>query len=89
MEEAVSKVIDILSGIRPDVNFESEERLIDGNVLDSFDVVTIVAELEDAFGIEIDIDDIDADNFNSAAAIEAYVSRKSGTGVQAASADQQ
>lgn len=89
MEEAVSKVIDILSGIRPDVNFESEERLIDGNVLDSFDVVTIVAELEDAFGIEIDIDDIDADNFNSAAAIEAYVARKSATGAQAASADQQ
>ena len=43
----------ILEELRPDVDFENETSLIDGGVLDSFDVVALVGELNDAFDIEI------------------------------------
>ena len=38
------RVLDILREIRPDVDFLSREGLVDGNVLDSFDIITLVAE---------------------------------------------
>lgn len=69
----MEEVMGILRHVRPDVDFERETRLIEGGVLDSFDIVTIVGELEEAFGIEIDIEDIEPANFDSAAAIAEFV----------------
>ena len=65
----MDRVLSILTGVRPDVDFENETELIDANVLDSFDIIAIVGELDDEFGIEIDVADLEPVNFNSAAAI--------------------
>lgn len=59
----------ILSDIRPDVDFENETALIDDGVLDSFDVVSIISEIDDKFGVQIRISELDPENFNSAEAI--------------------
>ena len=71
----MEQIISILSGIRPDVDFEKEEELIDGGVLGSFDVVELIGELNDAFGISIGIPDILPENFNSAERIEKLINR--------------
>lgn len=63
------KLLEILKGIRPDVDFENETALIDDGILDSFDVVSIISELDDAFDVQIRITELDPDNFNSAEAI--------------------
>ena len=55
----MEKLMEILKGIRPEVDFEKEEALIDDAVLDSFDLVSLIGELNDAFQIEISFDDID------------------------------
>ena len=47
----MDKLIAILKDLHPDVDFAAATDLIDGGVLDSFDVVTIVAEVDDAFGV--------------------------------------
>ena len=59
------EILEILSGICPDIDFEKEEELIDGGVIDSFAVIQIVTELMDHFSIFIDADDIEPENLNS------------------------
>lgn len=61
----MEQLLQILQGIRPDVDFENETALIDDGILDSFDVVSIISELDDAFGVQIRITELDPDNFNS------------------------
>ena len=65
----MEKLLELLKGVRPDVDFENETALIDDGILDSFDVVSIISELDDAFGVQIRITELDPDNFNSAKAI--------------------
>lgn len=61
--------MEILEEARPDVDFTKETRLIDDEILDSFDIISIVGELNDAFDIEINVNDLLPENFNSAEAI--------------------
>ena len=65
----MEELIEIMKGIRPDVDFETATDLIDGEILDSFDIISIVGELNDAFDIEINVNDLLPENFNSAEAI--------------------
>ena len=69
----MDKLIKILSEINPDIDFETEDALIDGGILDSFDIVTLVAELDDTFGVEIPAEAMIPENFNSAKAIFALI----------------
>ena len=71
----MEKILSILKSIRNDVDFEHEDRLMDSGILDSFDVVSIVAELCEAYGITITVEDMEPENFNSVAAIKALVDR--------------
>ena len=66
----MEKIIKLLKGIRPDVDFEKEKKLIDDEILDSFDIIAIVSELNEAFDIEIDVEDLEPCNFNSVEAIK-------------------
>ena len=59
------KLLAMLKEIRPDFNFEKEKSLIDGGVLDSFDIISVVQALDDNFGVAIDVDDLEPVNFNS------------------------
>ena len=61
--------MEILKNIRPDVDFENETSLIDDGVLDSFDVVSIISELDDEFGVQVKINELDPENFNSVESI--------------------
>lgn len=65
----MEQLLEILKGIRPDVDFENETALIDNGILDSFDVVSIISELDDAFGVQVRITELDPENFNSAESI--------------------
>ena len=65
----MEQLLELLKGIRPDVDFENETALIDDGILDSFDVVSIISELDDAFDVQIRITELDPDNFNSAESI--------------------
>ncbi|MCR5398765.1 MAG: acyl carrier protein [Lachnospiraceae bacterium] len=65
----MEELIKILEEVRPDLDFASETSLIDGGILDSFDIITIVGEFNDAFDIEINVADLLPENFNSAAAM--------------------
>lgn len=71
----MDELLEILEEIKPTVDFMDCTTLIDEGYLDSFDILSIVSELNDAFGIEISPVDIVPENFNSAAALWAMVER--------------
>ena len=71
----MEKLLEILNEVNADVDFENCESLIDDGILDSFDIVSIVGELNDAFDVEISPVDIIPKNFNSAKAMWAMIER--------------
>jgi acyl carrier protein len=71
----MKKLLEILNDVRPDIEFEQQIALVDGGVLDSFDIVTIISELNDAFDIHIRVNDLSPENFNSVEAIMNLVTR--------------
>ncbi len=71
------QLLEILNDIAPDVDFEREEAIIDNGLLDSFDIVTLVGEMNDAFDINITVVDLVPENFNTLAAMTALVERLS------------
>lgn len=75
MEEIKEVIREMLQELHEDVDFDAEERLVDDKVLDSFDLVTLVAELSEEFDIEITAEDFVEKNFNSLKALTAMVSR--------------
>lgn len=64
-EEIKEAILEILEELHADIDFESEEKLVDNKILDSFDLVTLVTELGEEFDVEITAKDFVAENFNS------------------------
>ena len=71
----MDELLELLEAIKPTVDFRTCTGLIDDGYLDSFDILSIVSELNDAFGIEISPVDIVPENFNSAQALWNMVER--------------
>ena len=71
----MDELLEILKEAKPEIDFANEKKLIDGGVLDSFDVVQLVMKLNEEFDIEIGAEEITPENFNSAEAIQAMVER--------------
>jgi len=62
----MEKLIEILSDIRPDLDFYKEDRLVDDSIIDSFDIITAVSEINETFSVGINIADLIPENLNSA-----------------------
>ena len=71
----MEKLLKILLDLHPEIDFTNHTHLIDNGVLDSFDIVTLVGELNDAFDIQIGIEDLLPENFNSPAAMLKLIER--------------
>lgn len=67
--------MEILNEIDDSIDYENEKALIDDHLLDSFGVITLVSELEDAFDIEIEAAEMVPENFNSATALWSMIQR--------------
>ena len=65
----MEKMMEILKGVRSDVDFENETALIDDGILDSFNIISIVSEFNEAFDIEINVDELEPYNFNTVSAM--------------------
>ena len=68
-------LLDILKDLHPEVDFENNERLIDDHILDSFDIVSLIADINNEFDISIPAEEIIPENFNSAKALYALIER--------------
>ena len=59
----------IISSLHPEYDFTGEERLVDGGILDSLDIVSLVAAIDTEFGVAVPAEEIVPENFNSAQAL--------------------
>ncbi len=71
----MDKLMGILLELNPDIDYEKETALIDSGLLDSFDIVTLVSEIDDVFGVEIPAQALTPENFNSAKALYGLIRR--------------
>ena len=74
----MDKLIEILSEICPNVDFRKEKALVDDGLIDSFEIVSIVAEFMDHFDVELDVDDLMPENFNSVEAMMQLIEERRG-----------
>ena len=72
---SMDNLIKILRGLHEDVDFENCETLVDDRILDSFDIVTLIAEIDDVFDVAIPAEEIIPENFNSVKALYALIER--------------
>jgi len=61
----MEKLIEILKNINADVDWANETGLIDNGLIDSFDIIALVGELNDGFGVCVELEHLEPDNFNS------------------------
>lgn len=71
----MDELLKILNEMHPDVDFATEEHLIDNMILDSLDIVSLIAEINDVFDVTITARDIVPANFNSAKALYALIEK--------------
>lgn len=71
-------IYEILEELRPEFDFRESQDFIEDGLLDSFDVISLVSELEDKFDVLIDALDILPENFSSVQAISDIVKKNGG-----------
>ena len=71
----MDKIIEILKRVKPTVDFDENTKIVDNNLLNSFEMYKLVNELNFEFDIEISPMDIIPQNFNTVSAIRALVER--------------
>lgn len=71
----MDQLLEILEDINPDIDYATCEYLIDGHYLDSLSIISLIAELEDAFDVTIPAAEIIPANFNSAKNMLAMIKR--------------
>jgi acyl carrier protein len=66
----MTRIEEILKEIRPEFDFSTSQDFLADGMLDSFDMVTLVSELDQRFGISIAGTDIVPENFHSIPSIQ-------------------
>ena len=61
----MEKLREILEGINPAIDYDKEKKLIDDHLLDSLNIIALIAEIEEEFDVTIPPKEIVSDNFNS------------------------
>ena len=68
-------LMEILENLHPEIDFDTCDNLIDGGLIDSFDIVTIISEINEEYDVVIPAEEIVPDNFNSAKALYALIQK--------------
>lgn len=68
-------ILEMFQRLHPEVDFETNERLFDDKIIDSFDIVSVIAEINDEYDIAIPAEEIVPENFNSVKALSLLVKR--------------
>ena len=71
----MEKLLKILNDLHPEIDFENNDSLIDDGILDSLDIVTLVTEIYAECDVTIPAEEIVPENFNSAEALMALITK--------------
>jgi len=71
----MERLLEILEELHSDIDYSSCDTLVDDGILDSFDIVSLVTEINDEFDVKIPASEIIPDNFNSAESLWELIQR--------------
>ena len=71
----MNDLLKILQEINPDIDFLTHMALIDEKIIDSFDIITLVAEISDVLGVDIPAEELVPENFNSYESLLALINK--------------
>jgi len=71
----MDELLKILQEMHPEVDYTTHQALVDDKVFDSFDIITLVAEINDRMDIAIPAEELVPENFNSYASLKTLVDR--------------
>lgn len=71
----MDELMELLEGIRPDIDFEREKALVTDRLLESFDIINLVSEINDEFDVKIKPADLVPENFDSVEAMWEMIER--------------
>lgn len=74
----MEEIVKILEEMRPEFDFRGSDNFIEDGYLDSFDLVTLISEIEEKYGISIDGLDIVPENFETVEAIVKLINKSGG-----------
>lgn len=67
------RIAAIMKEIKPTKDLTDVQNLVEGGFIDSFELMQLITTLSEQFSIEISIDEITPENFNSIDAMSAMV----------------
>ena len=73
----MDRLMEILKDLHPDVDFLTCNTLIDDKILDSFDIVSLISEINEEFDVAVPAEEIVPGNFNSASSLWSMIERLS------------
>ena len=71
----MERLLEILEELHSDIDYSSCDTLVDDGILDSFDIVSLVTEINDEFDVKIPASEIIPDNFNSVESLWELIQR--------------
>ena len=71
----MEELMEILEGMRPDIDFETEKKLVTDRLLESFDIISLVTEISDNFDVKVKPADLVPENFDSVEAMWNMIER--------------
>jgi len=71
----MNELMEILEGMRPDIDFANETKLVTDRLLESFDIISLVTEIGDEFDVKVKPSDLVPENFDSVEAMWAMIER--------------
>ena len=71
----MNRLMNILEQLHPEEDLARQEDLIGAGILDSFDIVTIVAEVDAQFGVTIPPEELTPENFRSVQTLYDLITR--------------
>lgn len=71
----MKKLVDILQSLHPNFDFEQSRDFFMDGYLDSFDLTKLIVQLEDSYDIELDGEDVRADNFKNVEVLQQLLER--------------
>ena len=72
------RILDILASVNDELLTYTGNNMVDDEIIDSFELISIIGALEDAFDIEIDAEDVTEENFGNKDRIIALIKERTG-----------
>ena len=63
--KVMNELLKILNEVKPNIDFEKEKNIIDDEIIGSFDIITIIAMINEKFNIEFPVEELTPENFQT------------------------